>query len=291
MGGGYGQIAYVSSRNGIPQIYLFDIASQSEIMITDMPNGACQPSWSPDGNRLVFISPCGGMDEIYYNAGLYIINADGSGLTKIPTVPGGDFDPAWSPDGKTIAFTSLRTKQLEIFILSLNDPSAPVQITKGALSVNSRWPAWSPDGTQIAYSVNRLGGVYQIWLMNADGSGQQQIVRSGVALTDYMPTWSRDGKLILFNQRCATKYCQPYLMTISSTDRTVQQGTPLLLNVITIENVEYSPDGSFLVYEGGETGVNNDIFYMDIAGTTRVRVTTNPSMDFQPTWRPMQALP
>jgi TolB protein len=239
----------------------------------------------------VFISPCGGKEEIYYNAGLYILNGDGSGLTPIETVPGGDFDPAWSPDGRSIAFTSLRTGQMEIFIVNLDDPSNPVQITQGSLSIDSRQPAWSPDGSQIAYAVERVGGVYQIWLMNADGTGQMQIVRSGVAFTDYLPTWSPDGKLILFNQRCATKFCAPYLMTISSTDRSVQQGTPLRFNIITIENVDYSPDGLFLTYEGGETGENNDIFYMDLAGTNRTRVTSDPSLDFHPAWRPFQTTP
>lgn len=291
IGGGYGQIAYVSSRAGVPQIFLFDIASGSEVKITDIPEGACQPSWSPDGKRLVFISPCGGMDEVYYNAGLNIINADGSGVTQVGTVPGGDFDPAWSPDGKSIAFTSLRTKQMEIFVVHLNDLSNPVQITKGALGVDSRYPAWSPDSTQIAYSVDRVGGAYQLWLMNADGTGQQQIVRSGVALTDYLPTWSPDGKMILFNQRCATKFCLPYLMSISATDRSVQQGSPMPFNVITIENVNYSPDGTYLVFEGGETGKNNDIYYMDISGGNRTRVTTDPSLNFHPAWRPVQTTP
>jgi len=291
IGGGYGQIAYVSSRDDIPQIYLFDISSGSEVKLTDIPAGACQPSWSPDGMRLVFVSPCGGMDEIYYNAGLNIIDADGSGLTQIPTVAGGDFDPAWSPDGKSIVFTSLRTKQMEIFVVHLDDLSKSIQLTKGTAGVDSRQPAWSPDSSQIVYSVNRIGGAYQLWLMNADGSAQQQIVRSGVALTDYLPTWSRDGSLILFNQRCATKFCLPYLMTISATDRTVQQASPLPFKVITIENADYSPDGQYLVYEGGEAGVNIDIFYMDINGTKHTRVTTNRSFDFQPAWRPVQSAP
>jgi serine/threonine protein kinase len=292
MGGGYGQIAYVSTQGRTkPQIYLFDITGGSVIKITDMADGACQPSWSPDGKRLVFISPCGGMDEIYYGASLYIINADGSGLTPIDSVPGGDFDPAWSPDGKSIAFTSLRTKQMEIFVLHLDDFSNPIQITKGALGVGSRQPAWSPDGSKFAYSVDRIDGAYQLWLMNADGTEQKQIVRSGVALTDYLPTWSPDGSLILFNQRCAIKFCAPYLMTISSTDRTVQQGKLVPLNVITIENADYSPDGLFLAYEGGETGENNDIFYMDITGTNITRVTTDLGLDFQPAWRPIQTTP
>ncbi len=115
--------------------------------------------------------------------------------------------------------------------------------------VESRQPAWSPDGLQIVYAVKRFG-VYQIWLMKADGTEQKQIVRSGVAFSDYLPTWSLDGQLILFNQRCATKFCFPYLMSISAVDRSVEQGSFLPLNVISIEDVEYSPDGFHLLYEG-----------------------------------------
>jgi Tol biopolymer transport system component len=261
-----------------------DLASQATVQITDMPEGACQPSWSPDGAKLVFISPCKGMDEIYFDASLYIINADGTDLTPLPTAPGGDFDPDWSPDGNLIAFTSLRTGQMEIFLFKLSDQTL-VQITRGALSVESRQAAWSPDGSQIAYTVKRLG-VYQIWLMNADRSNQQQIIRSGTSSSDYLPTWSPDGQLILFNQRCVKTFCLPYLMRVSATDRSDQQGTRLTFSVFTIEDVEYSPDGLWLVYEGEEDGQNKDIVSMTISGTDRTRLTTEAGLDFDPTWRP-----
>ena len=133
--------------------------------------------------------------------------------------------------------------------------------------------------------------MYQIWLMNADGTDPIQIVRSGITFTDYLPAWSPNGELIMFNQRCATKFCTPYLMSISSTDRTVLQGKRLEINIITIENVDYSPDGVFLAYEGGESGENYDIFYMDVTGANRKRVTTDPSPDFDPAWRPVQTSP
>ena len=285
VGGGSGQIAYASNRTGLPQIYLADISNQTATQITDMPDGACQPAWSPDGQQIVFISPCKGMDDIYYQAALYIVNADGSDLTPISTVPGGDFDPAWSPDGKTILFTSLRTGQMEIFMIKVDDLSTAIQVTKGAKSVEARQPSWSPDGSQIAYSVKRFG-VYQVWLMNADGTEQKQIVRSGVAFTDYLPTWSPDGALILFNQRCATTFCLPYLMSISATDRSVEQGTLLPLNVLSVEDVEYSPDGFHLLFEGEEAGENNDILYVTVTGANRIRITSDPGLDFDPAWRP-----
>lgn len=284
IGGGVGEVAYVSNRSGLPQIYLTNILGDSAFQVTDMSEGACQPSWSPDGKLLVFISPCRGMDEIYYDSSLYFINVDGSNLTPIAKVPGGDFDPAWSPDGRAIAFTSLRTGQMEIFVYYIEDQSV-VQLTKGTSSIGSREPAWSPEGSQLVYTVKRLG-VYQIWLMNSDGSNQKQIVRSGTKFTDYLPTWSRDGQLIVFAQRCVPSFCLPYAMKISSTDRSIQQASPLLGSTLSVENIEYSPDGFWLVYEGDETGNNNDIYYMTVTGASRTRLTFDEGLDFDPTWRP-----
>jgi Tol biopolymer transport system component len=122
---------------------------------------------------------------------------------------------------------------LGIFILDVNDLSSVTQITKG---IDSRQPAWSPDGTQIVYVVKRFG-VYQIWLMGADGTNQKQIVRSGVSFSDYLPTWAPDGSLILFNQRCATRFCFPYLMSISALDRSKEQGALCTVDVISIQDV------------------------------------------------------
>lgn len=290
LGGGSGQIAFSSSRSGIPQIYLADLASNGATQITNMPNGACQPSWSPDGLKLVFISPCKGMDDVYFNASLYIINADGTGLTPIQPGPGGDFDPAWSPDGETIAFTSLRTGQMEIFSVEVNDLTQFTQITKGAAKVESRQPTWSPDGSQMVYTVKRVG-VYQIWIMDANGENPIQIVRSGQAFNDYHPAWSPAGDLILFNQRCANTFCNPYLMSVSATDHSIEQGKRMQINVISIENVAYSPDGFYLTYEGISEESNIDIFYMTAAGGGRERITTDPAMDFHPVWRPSLAAP
>ena len=290
VGSGSGEIAFASNRSGLPQIYLVNIVTNSATQVTNMANGACQPSWSPDGTRLVFISPCKGMDDIYYNASLFIVNADGTGLTPIEPGPGGDFDPVWSPDGNTILFTSLRSGQMELHSVSLDDLSTFTQITKGAQRVESRQASFSKDGSQVVYAVKRFG-VYQIWIMNADGTEQKQIVRSGVAYTDYLPAWPPNGNVIIFNQRCATSFCNPYLMSISATDHSVEQGTRMPINLMLIQNVDYSPDGFYLAYEGVEEENNVDIFYMTAAGGARVRVTTDINMDFHPAWRPAIVTP
>ncbi len=117
VGGGYGQLAFVSDRTGVPQIWMMDADGTNLRQITSVPSGACQPNWSPDGNQLVFISPCHGKSELYPGASLFTINVDGSNLQPLPLAPEGDFDPTWSSDGKKIAFTSLRSGKAQIYAL------------------------------------------------------------------------------------------------------------------------------------------------------------------------------
>ncbi|MBE3144123.1 MAG: serine/threonine-protein kinase, partial [Planctomycetes bacterium] len=75
LGGGQGQIAFTSDRSGIPQIWMLDTAGKGLKQITNLPDGACQPGWSPDGKRLVITSPCKNKQDIYKNSGLFLINS------------------------------------------------------------------------------------------------------------------------------------------------------------------------------------------------------------------------
>ncbi|NTW08596.1 MAG: serine/threonine-protein kinase, partial [Anaerolineaceae bacterium] len=102
----FGRIAFASDSTGVPQIFELNLADLSITKITNLANGACQPDWSPEGDRLVIVSPCSGESTPHKNSSLFLISADGSGLTPIQTMPGGDYDPDWSPDGSQIVFTS-----------------------------------------------------------------------------------------------------------------------------------------------------------------------------------------
>ena len=281
MGGGSGQIAFASERTGLPQIWLMNADGSGQYQITDLPDGACQPSWSPDGEFLVFISPCAGNQEIYPSASLFIIAADGSGLMPLPTLPGGDFDPSWSPDGTQIAFTSLRDyNRAQVYVINLEDNEV---ISISDNKVNDSQPVWSPEGRQIAFVTTRKGP-YQIWIMNRNGSDQTLFTRSG-SFRNTHPNWSPDNQVVLYTQSEELGGF-PSLTVARITDETFSE-SQVGPDIVPRREGVYSPDGFWIAFESWPDGFNHDIFVMTTNGLQLQQLTSDPAYDFDPAWRPL----
>jgi serine/threonine-protein kinase len=286
VGGGRGQIAFVSDRNGNPQIYLMDSNGNNIEQLTNLPDGACQPDWSPDGAQLVFISPCLKRQEIHKGSGLFIINRNGTGLTPLISVPGGDFDPAWSPDGKKIAYTSLRDNENipHIYIYNLEDKT-DVRIS-GDVSRDRR-PNWSPDGSLIAFETIRAGAA-RVYTMTPDGKDLKQFSDNDRA--GAMPEWSPSGNIIVFAQG-GGEY--PWLVSKDFPSR----GATIPGNAIQVNNdlfravwnPSYSEDGFWIAvehYDINDPDRNYDIYRLNSKGGGLTRLTDDPATDFDPVWRP-----
>ncbi len=287
-GGGMGEIAFVSERTGLPQIHLMNADGSNIRPVTNMVGGACQPDWSPDGKRLVFISPCSDLQSNRFpDAVLYTVNADGSDLYQIPVSIGGDYDPAWSPDGRKIAFTSLRDGHPQIYVFDLADGSIQ-RLTNTSPDFKASQPAWSRFGDLIVYRLIRYED-YQIWKMDSNGQGQEQLVRSGPDFWDSNPIWSPLGDDIYFQQRTPNSPINStWLMRINYEDRG-KQGVKVEIGPKPILNVHFSPDGLWLAFNSVETSdsrVKPDIYIIALGSSERQRITTDKSADVDPVWRP-----
>ena len=85
------------------------------------------PAWSPDGGRIVFESYRHGNG----NGELYVMNANGSGQTRLTNSAGDDGLPAWSPDGTSISFVSNRSGRYRIWVMNA-DGSNPQPLLQSA---------------------------------------------------------------------------------------------------------------------------------------------------------------
>jgi Tol biopolymer transport system component len=292
-GGGTGELAFVSNRTGSPQVYTMNADGSNVRQQTKEQDGACQPDWSPDGLKIVYIAPCPQKQDTYQGSSLYIMDITTSTRTSLPASLGGDFEPAWSPDGQRIAFTSLRDGYMEIYMINL-ETRQETRLTKAqsiVTGVFARQAAWNPFGSQIAYVLKRQG-VSQIWV-TTDGDANlpkpnAQLVQSGSKALDSLPAWTPDGLFVVFDETNFEGTAPFKLMSMRYEDRASMQAVQLNIEPLPVVDVTFSPDGQWIAYESWpDNSVNVDIYISSVSGANRARLTTDPGYDFDPVWRPI----
>lgn len=279
VGGGIGQLAFASTREGVSQIFVVNFDGSDPTRLTNLVDGACQPAWSPDGKRLAFTSPCNANKETYGGAQIFIMNADGSNLEPLPTVPGGDFDPAWSADGKQLAFTSLRDQHAQIYVI---DVESKVITNLSSNRAAEMQPSWSPTGAELLLTVERADSL-EIWIMPEQGGSSKRFTRGG---DDTHPDWGSTGSLILFTRRTDGV---PHLVATAyenngvSGNRVCPSGP---LAGYPMAEGELSPDQNWIAVESWPSGSNHEIAVMSVTCTNFRILTNDPGLDFDPAWRP-----
>jgi len=286
LGGGGGMLAFVSERTGQPQVWLMDMLSRKATQLTQIPDGACQPDWSPDGYRIVFTSPCPSKRSRYPGSNIYIIDITTQEMLPLAASLEGDFDPAWSPKGDWIAYTSLINGQMQLMKIRVGEGS-PIQLSNGDYDDSD--PAWSPDGEQLAFI--RIRSVNQVWLMGADGEEPVQFTRSGL-IDNSNPAWFPDQSLILFSQVLGLGSPSKQLFGMRLENLGESEEYPILpssrLDYIPLmDNVDVSEDGFWLAFDYWYFDVLSDIYIMTFPGGNLIQMTQHPEMDYDPVWRPL----
>ena len=190
------QIAFVSTRGGGTDIWLMDANGSDAVPLTSGAGANTDPSWSADGTKLAFASTRSGG-----NRNLYVMNANGTGVTQLTTDSGTSesYAPSWSPDGTKIAFVSTRTGVAQIYAMAPSPGAAQTKLTQGLAACLA--PDWSPDGTKIVFTA-KATGTNQVETMSATGTNYAQIVAD--TKNDTHPSWSPDGTQITYSSNATT---------------------------------------------------------------------------------------
>jgi Tol biopolymer transport system component len=223
----------------------------------------------------------GGLIAFYSNrdgdSEIFVMNADGSGLTQLTHNTCTDNVPALSPDGRFVAFGSDRTGNQELFIMDLADGSAR-QVTH-APTVDTH-PDWSPDGSQLAFARFSPGSWDdgKLFLLDVQSGEERQLTNHPGG--DMRPAWSADGESLLFSSNRDGNY---EIYSIATDGTGVRRLTDTALDELFPRP---SPDGREIVYTLGDFANRRfAVHVMDAEGTNDRALTAGRGVSGEdPVW-------
>ena len=201
------EIVFTRLAPGLPNTEIFVMSAQGgdPAQLTRTPTGNSDPTWSPDGTQIAFVSA-----RDHQIPQIFIMRSDGTDVRQITHDTAGKSELAWSPRGNRIAFVRVPATggDREIYSIRPNG-SGLTDLTRDPNNYDIE-PAWSPDGTKIAYSgpfhaKGSVGG--DLWIMAADGSHKHELDHENNGYSDgAYPAWSPDGRTIAFTANNGSGY-------------------------------------------------------------------------------------
>jgi Tol biopolymer transport system component len=264
---------FVMPPIGLPQVQL----------TTARPDDA-QSAWSPDGRRIAFKSRRNGNNE------LYVMNADGSGQTRLTnSFNVSEGQPAWSPDGTRLLYRKTPdnpiTQNADIWQIDVN-PAAPNPRPVLERTGDERYPSYSPDGTKIVFRGDQdlidHSGDEELYVMNADGTDIVQLTHNDVF--DSAPAFSPDGTKIAFES--ARDSGDPLALDIYVMNADGSDVRRLTTDPAHDEGPIFSPDGTKIAFASLRSG-QEDIWVMNADGSEQRQLTDDPARDESPDWQPV----
>ena len=179
----------VASNEG-SDIWVYDLAGDTQIRRLTLEGNNIRPIWTPDGEWVSFASDREETPGIYWQA------ADGSGVPeRLTTAEEGTihWPESWSPDGETLSFSVASSGGAAVWTLSRDSGTTPeVFVDEPGFIV--RGSAFSPDGKWLVYHSTESGGV-EVFVQPFPKTGaKHRITQQG----GNAPFWSPDGNELFY---------------------------------------------------------------------------------------------
>lgn len=226
-------VAYDEQSSPYPYPYASKICTMAAVggSVTCLGDGKSwdgMPAFSPDGKLIAFVSTRDGSPYPTWQdakAEIYVMNADGTAVTRLTNDTALDIHPAFSPDGKSIVFASNRDappypQKKDIYTMNANGTGI-TRLTHG--EGDNGEPTFSPDGKSIVFVSDR-DGHDEIYLMSATGTAVTRLTTTSSSpygnAVNGAPVFTHDGKYVLFHSNRDTKQATLYQIYVMNADGT-----------------------------------------------------------------------
>ena len=268
-------IAFSSSRDGTPRIWLRQISGGGELALTEGPDGF--PSFSPDGATVLFVRGAeSGRNDIY----------------RVPALGGAPrrvlencVDAAWSPDGTRIA--ALRHVQrkdgYDTKVLLVNpDGSGMVELAT-LKNLAGQHPRWSPDGKRIAVTDQSPGyRNRRPSIVDLDGKVSEPALLENAGLQSNV-AWLDDERIVMAEVTSTTYAPSGMGSRVFLKNLTTGESTILFYTNEPVFRLDVTPDGRVVVDQIMVRQNLREVPLPGFAGSERW-LTRGSSQDRQPAY-------
>jgi len=168
--------------------------------LTTDPGYEGEPTFSPDGQTIAYVSDRDGNFEVYLQ------QISGGPALNLTRNPAADVQPAFSPDGREIAFVSNRSSSSDLMHAAPGLPLVGGDIwvmpalggPARRIVENGDCPSWTPDGAALLYVHGTFRSVRIARIPAAGGESRDIPIDEPLVLRYFFPRLSGDGRWLLY---------------------------------------------------------------------------------------------